>query len=138
MASLLQQLLVLHLSGKNRTNKGREKIWKNLERNWIQSYSKIQARYSKTSKIKISLKVLKKEDHCPVIHLLINLGFKQIIWISRMFNQKKKRKTSNTLKFARESSKITKILKWCWSKPRTMFSKRDWKFKSRLCRLKIL
>ena len=76
VASLLQQQLALHLLDKNQISKWREKIWKNLGQSWILSSSKTQAQSRRATRI--SLKVLKKEDHYLVIRLLINLGLKLI------------------------------------------------------------
>ena len=130
VVSLLQ---VVHHSEKN---KKREKPWENLEQSWILNFSKTLTQSSRTM-IKISFKALKKKDLNQVIHLQINSGFRPILKTYWIYNLKKRRKIRSTLKHARRSLMIIKRHSWCSSRPRTMFSRQDWKYKSQLCKLKI-
>ena len=89
----------------------------------------------------MSWKARQKSDHCQEILHLINLGSKQILKIWTIFQMDCLRRISrikNIWKFAKKYLRIIEILRWCWARPKIVFYKQEWKYKSLLSRLKIL
>jgi hypothetical protein len=89
----------------------------------------------------MSWKARQKSDlYLGILHL-INLGSKQILKMQTPFRMDYLRRISrnkNIWRYVRKYSRIIERLRWCWARLKIVFNRPEWKYKSRLSRLKIL